>query len=158
MTKVNFLVENLGASQLSYCLIKSGNELVSGGYSVVAFYDKITKHVLRPSFPTMQMVEGWAQEGMTIATSIPSAADLLDFPGPQHKLFYVWDLEWMREPQRMWGPLSDLFTHPSLKLIVRNKEYSKAVENAFNRTPEYIMDNFDVETMKEIITNVYARK
>ena len=154
MRKVNFLVEDIGASQLSYHLVKCGNSLVTLGYQVIVFYDKITRHVLRPSFPTMQRLEGWAQAGITIATSIPSATDILDFPGPQHKLFYVWDLEWMRAPQRVWGVMYDLFNHPDLQLIARTDEHAKAIHNAFDKTPEFVVDNFDVEGIQKVLANV----
>lgn len=158
MIKVNFIVDNFGASQLSYYLIKCGNELVNKDCQVVAFYDTITRHTLRPLFPTMQIIEAWAQDGISIATSLQSASNLLSFPGPDHKLFYVWDLEWMRAPQRMWCHLYDIFTHDDLKLIVRTEEYSKALKNAFNKTPEYIVDNFNSEEMYKVINDAATRR
>ena len=152
--KVNILVDHLGSCQLSYYLIKCVNQLVGEGYSVIVFYDKMSRHVLRPAFPTMQMVECWAQPGITIATSMNTAINLIDFPGPQHKLYYVYDMEWMRGAQRMWGAFHDLFTHPELKLIARTPEYATIIENAFNKKPEYTMDNFNPSSMKDILTDV----
>jgi len=158
MKKINFLVEHLGSCQLAYYLIRCGNALAHDGYQVIAFYDKLSKCVLRPEFPTMQMVESWAQSGITIATSIPTAVDLLDFPGADIKFFYVWDLEWMRGPQRMWGPLYDLFTHEDLKLIARTNVHAQVIADAFNRQTEYIIENLDAAAMKEIFANVSTTK
>jgi hypothetical protein len=112
--KVNFLVDHLGASQLNYYMIQSSNILVKDGYAITAFYDRISRHVLRPFFPTMQLVEGWAQEGVTISTSINSTINMIDFPGPKTKLYYVYDLEWVRNPQKVFGALSNLFMHQIL--------------------------------------------
>jgi hypothetical protein len=155
--KVNFLVDNLGTSQLSYHLIKCGNQLIHDGYGVIAFYERMTRYVLRPSFPSMQIVEAWAQDGVTIATSVGTAIDVIDFPGSSRKLYYVWDMSWMRGPQRTWGSFHSLFTHPELSIIARNDEYAQIIQNAFGKKPEFIVENFHVPTMREILANVSGK-
>lgn len=155
---VNFLVEDMGSSQLAYKLIRCANGLVADGYPVVTFYEQMSRHILRPAFPAMQIVEAWAQPGITIATSINTAVNLIDFPGPKYKLFYIWDIEWLRGPQRIWGALYDLFNHESLQLIARTDEYATIIHNAFNRKPEFIMENFELSTMKGILADVTTRE
>lgn len=152
--KVNFIVDHLGASQLGYYLIKCGNQLANDGYAVTAFYDRMSRHVLRPFFPTMQLVEGWAQDGITVSTSINSTINMIDFPGAKTKLFYVYDLEWVRLQPKIYASLSQLFNHPSITLITRTEEYAGIIENAFNKRPKYIMENFDVDTFKGILKDV----
>lgn len=155
--KVNFLVENLGASQLSYCLTKTCNELVGEGYDIIVFFDKMHRHHIEPHFATMQLVEAWGQPGITIATSVATAVSLLDFPGPQRKLYYVWDMEWVRAPQWAYGSLADLFQHPDLSIITRNPVHDKVISGCFNITPHYIMDNFNIVKMREILQDESQR-
>lgn len=123
-----------------------------GEHAPIVFYDKISRRVIQPHFPTMQIVEAWAQPGITVATSIITAIDLINFPGPKNKLFYVWDLEWLGST-RMWSSLSEIFCNEELSLIARNQDHADVIENAFNRRPEYIMDNCGITQIKGILLN-----
>ena len=157
--KINFLVDNLGASQLSYYLIKTCNQLVSDGqYQTIIFYDKMSRRNILPLFATMHLVEAWGQKGITIATSLSTATRLLNFPGPESKLFYIWDFEWIRGPLFQWDLLSDIFHHPELTLIAPSDTHAKAIFNTFNRMPEYIVDNCNAQQFKEVFINESVRK
>jgi len=152
--RVNFLVDNLGGTQLSYHLIHECNAAVRTGVaSVVVFYNELNQHSLTPLFPTMHMVEVWGQLGVGIATSLNTANALISVPGCSPKFFYVWDLEWLREPQRMYGVISDLLTHEDLTLIARCKTHADVIQNSFNIEVKYTVEDFNMVEMIKCVKN-----
>jgi len=148
---INFLVDNVGASHLSFYLIEKANALSENGEArVIVFYDQLHRPCRKLMVPSMMMIEAWAQPGVSIATSLSTAARLLSFPGPQQKMFYVWDMSWMRNPKQA-GPFSELFRNPSLTLIARCEDHAKALANNFNVEVPYVFDNFDTEALLKAI-------
>jgi hypothetical protein len=152
--KVNFLIEHMGSSQLAYLLIKACNHLAAAGkYSPIIFYNQISRKVIQPHFPTMQLVEAWAQSGMTISTSLDLTINLLDFPGPNKKIFYVWDLEWIRDIRYRWKVLSDIFLDKKIIIIAQNEIHANAIYNSFHRKPDYLIYNCDIKQFEEMLNN-----
>jgi len=149
--KVNFLADHIGASQLAYYLVEYANHMAeSGTGQVIIFYEQLHRPCRRLLAPAMMMFEAWAQQGVSIATSVPTAARLIDFPGPHRKLFYVWDMAWTINPKR-YGPLAELFRSPELTLIARCSDHASVLENNFNVEVPYVFDNFDKEAMLKAI-------
>ena len=153
MQPLNFLVDHIGASHMAYYLIEQGNALSDAGDAqVTVFFDQLHRPCRRLRIPTMMMIEAWAQPGISIATSCSTAARLLSFPGPQRKLFYVWDMSWLRNPKRV-GAFSELFRNPDLTLIARCPDHSYALENDFNVKVPFCFDNFDREGLLEVLND-----
>ena len=151
---LNFLVDHIGASHMAYYLIECANELCEKGEAkVIIFYDQLHRPCRRLLVPAMMMLEAWAQPGVSIATSISSTARLLNLPGPQVKMFYVWDMEWLRNPKQV-GPMTELFRHPELTIIARCKDHLEAIENSFNIKVPYVFDNFNHESILQVIKDV----
>lgn len=151
MQPLNFLVDHIGASHMAYYLIEEANVLTENGEAnVIIFFDQLHAPCRRLKVPTMMMVEAWAQPGVSIATSCSTAARLLNFPGPQRKLFYVWDMIWLRNPKRV-GAYSELFRNPELTLIARCPDHAEALANDFNVEVPYVFDNFQREGLLEVM-------
>jgi hypothetical protein len=148
---INFLVDNVGASHMAFYLVESANTMSHDGTACVTiFYDQLHRPCRKLLVPAMMMIEAWAQPGVSIATSLSTAARLLSFPGPQQKMFYVWDMSWMRNPKRV-GPFSELFRNPDLTLIARCVDHAKALQNNFNVKVPYVFDNFNNEALLKAI-------
>lgn len=153
MKTLNFLVDNIGASHMSYYMIEQANAMCEDGdASVIIFFDQLHRPSRRLLVPTMMMIEAWAQPGVSIATSCSTAARLLSFPGPQKKMFYVWDMGWMRNPKRV-GSFAELFRNPELTLIARCEDHAKILRNNFNVEVPFVFDNFDREGLLKAIEN-----
>ena len=157
---INILVDNLGAGQLSFMLGCSINHYMATQYDtdIIVFYDNMHRQCIMPNFAIMQMAEAWCQTGPAIATSISTAIKLIDFPGPTSKFFYVWDLEWMRGPQRVWGIFEDLFTHEDLTLIARCVNHQKIISNCFNVKVPYVVKDCSIPKFIEVIGDKHDRQ
>lgn len=151
MNKIGVLVNNLGFSQLNYFLIRNVNELMATRYNVevVVFYDHLQKPCLPMNFASMQTVEAWGYDGTIIATSLASADKLIRFPAAAKKLFYLWDLEWLRIKQKSYLPLREIYCCQELGILARSQSHKEIFENCWNHKVERIVEDFD---MKEILS------
>jgi hypothetical protein len=150
---INFLVDNVGASHMAFYLVENANAMSNDGTAhVTIFYDQLHRPCRKLLVPAMMMIEAWAQPGVSISTSLSTTARMLSFPGPQRKMFYVWDMSWMRNPKRV-GPFSELFRNPDLTLIARCADHAKVLENNFNVNVPYVFDNFNNEALLRALEN-----
>lgn len=148
---INFLVDHVGASHMAYYLVEHANAMSGHGQAnVIVFYDQLHRPCRKLLVPTMMMIEAWAQPGVSIATSLSTAARLLSFPGPQQKMFYVWDMSWIRNPKYV-GPFGELFRNQNLTLIARCQDHADVLSNNFNVEVPYVFDNFDSESLLKAI-------
>lgn len=154
--KLGIALGNLGASQLSYFLIRNLNKFLSErpDFDPIVFYEEMAKPCLTPAFACMQMVEAWGYDGPVIATSLSTASKLLQFPGPKAKFFYVWDVEWVRFANKPFRPLADVYGASPLKLIARSESHAKLLARCWNKPVEGVVDDFD---MTQLFNIVYRR-
>ena len=145
------LVDNSGASQLSFCVITEINRLteIRPEIDAILFYENQHKNCVPANFSTMQISEAWGQEGPIIATSFSTANKLASFPS-EKKFFYVWDLDWIRNSYR-YESLSQVYTDESLNLIARSESHKKAIENAFNREISHVVPDFNINEILSIL-------
>jgi hypothetical protein len=155
MQKLNFLVENMGATQLSYVITQQLNHLSSIDRNIdgVVFYNTMHKHAMMPNFAIMQMIEAWSQQGTTIATSLATASQLIGYPGPNQKIYYVWDLPWMRINPKIYGITQEIITNPNLLLLTRSESYADAISIAYNVERPVVVENLDIVKLLEVIKN-----
>lgn len=153
MKQLNFLVDDMGASQLSFFLIKELNKLTHERCDVcpIIFYANLTDHCVKPvEFSMMQMVEAFDHAGPTIATSLTTAGCLISMPKPHPKFFYVFDLEWMRLAEMNWVSVCHIMRHSDLILIARSESHKVAIDSCFNVCVPHVIDNWNMEKILEI--------
>jgi hypothetical protein len=111
------------------------------------------KHAMMPNFAIMQMIEAWSQQGTTIATSLATASQLIGYPGPNQKIYYVWDLPWMRINPKIYGITQEIITNPNLLLLTRSESYADAISIAYNVERPVVVENLDIVKLLEVIKN-----
>jgi len=149
--KVSFVVNNLGASQLSHEIIEFGNKITQDdGIPLLVFFDQMHRHPQQILFSTMNIVEAYNYGGLFITTSVDITQRTLSFPCSKKVLFYIWDLEWIRsqQPYAYWA---EIYRNPNLKLIARNAEYAGVISTSFNTPVHYVCQDFKYESLREII-------
>jgi hypothetical protein len=147
MNRLNFLVENLGASQLSYKLLQRAEHLSKAGHEVCIFYENIESPCLQPMVPIMNISEAWSVKGVIISTCLKTASYSLGFVGSKKRFFYIWDMSWMNNNQ--YEAIHSLFNNDKLILIARSSYHADIIENNFNTKVLYVDDNF--ENIEKII-------
>jgi len=149
----NVLLENTGASQISYFVISELNRLTEKNPNIdaVVFYENQHKNCISCNFATMQISEAWGANGPVIATSFSTAHKLLAFPS-ERKVFYVWDLEWIRGGgAKQYEGYRQVYCDKSLELVARSEYHKNVIENVFNREVKHVVSDFQLDKMLEIL-------
>jgi hypothetical protein len=157
--KLGFLLSYLGHSQLGFHIINSGNELLAKwpNIDVVAFISNPVKPMLDPAFAVMNINEAFDYDGIVFATDLYTAEKLSRFPGPRLKYFYLWDLEWMRNPGRSFEELKSIYTDPRIEIIARSNDHADCFFQCWNRRPYAVVPNCDIPGLVEMV-DVHAEK
>lgn len=155
MRQVGFLVPHVGAGQLGYSLITQLNKVSENLYKYnldpIVYYETMHMQLLPHAFATMQIVECWDQTHPVIATSLSTAEKMITFPNPQRKLFYVWDVEWLRRPHNHYFRTRNIVTNEAVEIVARGSHHATLIENCFNRKVTNIVDDFEIESFMEIL-------
>ena len=153
LNNFSVLLENTGASQISFFVIKELNKLAETNPEIDAtiFYENMHKNCMPVNFATMQISECYVQKGPAIATSLSTAEKLRNFYCDK-KLFYVWDLHWIRNSViKRYEDYSGVYTDNNLELIARSDSHKNAIENAFNRKVDHVISDFNMSKILEIL-------
>lgn len=152
LKNINILLQNVGASQLSYLVIRNANDIgaIRPEIDVIAYYENLHKNCMPPNFAVMQIAEAWGQRGPMIATTLSTAFKLIGFPADR-KLFYIWELEWIREGNKQYEMYADVYTHTDLELVARSQSHKRLIESTFNREVAHVVDDFDMQQLIGIL-------
>ncbi len=153
VTTLNFYVNNLGASQLSYSMLKNIKRRIDEHNDIapIVFYENLERPPIPPNFALMQIAEGWGQHGIGIATSLSTLVKMKSFPALSKRIFYVWDLEWLRMQPRRYDVYNKFYLDRDITLIARCESHSDLITNCFNRVPDAIIPDFSVDSLLEFV-------
>lgn len=150
MKKIGVLVNNVGATQLAFYLIKSGNKFVESiNQDLTLFFYEISPECIRPNFAVMNLAEAYNYDGILIATDANSASRIIEFPGTINKFFYVWDLEWIRMRNKEFENLSTIYNNHKLPLIARSQNHYDILKKIW-KEPIGICEDANVEELFKI--------
>ena len=154
--KISFLLPHTGSSQLSFFLINEINKMSQTHPEIdaIIYCENKHKNCIPANFAVMDMSDAWANDGPVIATTLSTAQKMLSFPS-RKKIFYIWDIEWIRNsPVKTleYEEYSNVYTNKSLELIARSEAHKKIIENAFNRKVSHVVSDFDMSQILEVLT------
>lgn len=153
---IGVIVEDLGMSQLSYSVINNINAACehNSENDYILFYENLGNPILPVNCAVMNSSELWSFNGIVIATTASSAMFALKAVNQTKKFFYIWDLEWTRGRTRTdFTKNLSSYRNENINLIARSKDHALAIQNYCNRKVPYIMEDFDINTLREIIEN-----
>lgn len=135
------LVKNLYNSELNFRLITQANKLMQDGIAdIIFFFEDALPPIIEPLGTTMQIVEAYEYKKPLIATSLSTAQKLLNFPRSIKKIYYLWDLEWMRFKNESYHGFKTIYGSEELELVSRTQDHriltEKLWDRKINRTSE----------------------
>lgn len=150
--KLGICIDNLGASQLNYFLVKTGNAYLreNPGDDLIAFCESQTRNPLPANFAGMPVYEAYGFNGAVVATTLETAKKILGFPCPSKKYLYLWDVGWLRQPGS-YREYADVYRHLDLNIIVRSTDHFRLFEDCWNRTPSSIIEDCDVADLFALV-------
>lgn len=138
---------------MGYHLIRGINNLMDqrDDVDVVVYYETMHRQTLPHKFATMQVAECWNQLTPVVATSLSTINKLLQFPGPTHKIYYVWDLEWLRNGNRYYNHYRIPFLSPDVTLVARSKDHAALISSTFNVEVEHVIEDCRIDQFLKVI-------
>ena len=138
--RLGFLLHDLSPSQISYQLIKTGNELLktTDKIDLALFYRNFSVSVAEANFGTFTAYECFNYTGIVVATDLQGAANILKWPGPNRNkmYFYLNDLEWIRlrgQPGVDFESLAAVYLNPKLNIICRSETHKEIFESCWRK-------------------------
>jgi hypothetical protein len=132
MKTINILVDNLFVSQLGHCIINGVNTYDFNRQEEILVF-QLDQMPIRADLncAIMQMQDIYGQNGLVIGTSIKTAQLLQSLP-QQNKIYYVWDLDWIR-PYTIDNAEAyvTLYNNPSYQIVCRSQHHAQLLENNF---------------------------
>lgn len=147
--KIGVLLDSLDNSQLTFCFVQQANSLLAHEYyyDISAFTSNPNNPCVTPHFGTFSIADATGHNGILIATNLLNAYSLIKMNTPAKKIFYVWDLEWLRGNMNFLHN-SSIYNNPNLTIICRSQNHAEALENYCNRKVDRIISDFN---LREII-------
>ena len=154
MKKIGFAVSNLGAGHMNYSLIRQINLLMANRVDtdIILFYETLALPCLPPACARMQIHEGYGFDGPIVATSLTTAEKLIRFPSPPRKIFYVWDLEWLRMPQKSYEQLRSIYSNPDLEVVARGNDHRDLIQDVWNRPVTAVIEDFNLTEFEKLLS------
>ena len=152
MVKFGVILKDLSASWLSYLVLKQINTIIEEKTNddFVIFFENVAPMCMAPKCATMSVNEIWNFEGTLVSTDF-STHEMLNavINNKCNKIFYIWDLEWLRNKKNFIENIS-ILRNPDVEIVVRNKIHSKAFRNYANREPDHVISNFNILELMEL--------
>lgn len=161
MKSVGILVDGLGHGELGYFLTKHVNRFLESysGIDVIVYSNLHSLCLEKPLFPIMQLNEHYGHNGPLIATSIDTALFMQKSCNRGSKVFYVWDLEFLRHntyQYAVWAqmiksfPIQEEFfvdIYTKYPIFTRSQDHTEVIEKNFNVKTQGVIPDFQLNEL-----------
>lgn len=139
---IGIVLPNLGTSQLSVFAISFANKFFKTEHNCCVFYRNLSAHCIDVKAGCMTISEIWGFNGTIITTCLYDTEFLLKSISTGKKIFYVWDLEFLRD-NKDYIKNTNIYRNPNIILAARSEDHAKTIQNYCNRKVDMIVDDFD---------------
>lgn len=140
---IGFLIEN-GNDQY---MVHSINQLAQNNICHV-FANSLVPIL---STNVMQRYEAFHFNGTIITDSFRLSQQLKHLGYCKKRYFYIRNYEWMNTQYLPYRIMKNTLLHPNIDLIVNDINQVKTIEDITNKKVKYIMNNWDINILRQII-------
>jgi hypothetical protein len=140
--KIGVVLNDTLLNQQSFLIINQLNALVRNpDCDAVLFCENKTPTCIPPEVPIMNVADISKFDGLLIATNLNNAEMVMKCISPSKKIFYVWELEWLRGKQDFERNVA---TYRRLPLVARSDDHAKAIFNYCNEPVTSVIPLFNI--------------
>ena len=99
---------------------------------------------------SMQRYEAFHFNGKIITDSFRLSQQLKHLGYCKKRYYYIRNYEWTQAQQLPYAIIKNTLLHPSVELIVNDQSQVKLVEELTNKKVKHIMNNWDVNVLRQI--------
>jgi hypothetical protein len=151
---VGIILNSMEIGQLPYEVITQINtEILSGSnldYRI--FFENVSMQCVNPLCSVQNISEIWGYSGILISTTLDNTLFSLKLKTDVLRVFYIWDMEWLRKQKNYLYNLS-ILRHPKLILVSRSVDSAKELERYSNRSTNFITTRLSFKDLTDKILN-----
>ena len=146
--KIGIILPSLELNQLAFEILTEVNDLIlnTTEHDFVIFYQELTSRCVEPACSIMNISEIHSFSGLLISTTLDTAELALKSISISKKVFFVWDLEFIRNKNEYLKRLS-IYRNPELFLVGRSVEYNRALEIFCNRKVNMTQQRLNIKEL-----------
>lgn len=137
-------------SQLAFLAIQQTN-LLSKKVPTTLFYSDDGAPCAQTNSPLMNVTEIHGFNGLMVSTDIDMTIASIRATNNAKKVFYVWDLEWIRPGKNNFDYNMLAFRDKSVTLVCRSQEHARAVSEYCNRDDILVIPNLNLGALMEAL-------
>jgi hypothetical protein len=148
---IGIILPDLGMSQLAYFAINQCNIGSASKDAFYLFFQNTELPSVAPLVSCMNVTELSGFNGVLVSTSVDTTLAAINSVNSTKKIFYIWDLEWLRKGHDNFLHNIKAFRHPDVKLVCRSRSHAQLVSNYCNRDDIAIIPNVNIGMMMKLI-------
>ncbi len=153
--KLGVIVDSFTAGQNIFYLTKTMNELgQKDEIPCFAFYVGLSTVCSKTDFASMGIYYAQhftGEDNVMIATSIKTLKVLKNLNIKARKMFYCWDLEWIRSTNEVFNYNQNIDLFKDVEIIARSNYHLQNIENYSNQKVKYILDDWNINKLRDIL-------
>ena len=154
MNRFGLFVHEIASSQKGVQMLHNLDKLITEcDIFPLVFYENYPEMPVFPRFAMLQSREAWLYDAPLIATSIEGTQKILDCPRCSHKIFYIWNIDWLFRQQQSLESLAEIYNNDNLHLVARSSAHAKIIANCW-KDPIGIIKDFDYHDIAKIISDL----
>ena len=144
----------LNLSQNNCSLTNNLNMLLNEYYTYcpIVFYQNLAKSPIIPKFCQLQQQLAWGYKHTLISTDMETTNILINCINAKRKYFYVYDLEWIIQPNLNFQTLSYIYQNPTINLIARSQSHFDILKKIW-KEPIAIIEDWNYKQLIRLIDN-----
>lgn len=152
MLNIGLILPDLSMSQLAFMAINQAN-LFHGNTDIACtlFYCDANQPCVEPKVPIMNITEIHGFHGLLISTDIDSTLASIRAASKATRVFYVWDLEWIRRGKNNFQYNMQAFRHPKVHIATRSEEHARAVSQYANRDKVLVVPHLNLMEIVNLV-------
>lgn len=148
MQKVGLILKDCGPSQAAfYGISKMNVECASSNLDCSIFELNHVPPIIRARFGIFPITLAYLYDGILISTDIETTKFSLESCRASKRIFYVWDLEWMRKLRSFDS--NQIYSLPELTIVCRSKEHADCIER-ISRRKVHVMPVFSIKELVKL--------
>ena len=144
MEKIGILIDRPDRNQKFYTICKELNKLSERGVDVILFYTD-SGRILEPTkFAMMEMSYVFQYDGILVSTDVVTTEIMRNNFNAKKKLFYVWDLEWLRAVRPFY--INNNAYNSEIETIARSQSHYDILSRVWKK-PSATIEEFNNEQL-----------
>lgn len=150
MSNIGIIIPDVSNSEMTFYTVNQCHYAKQfSNYEPYIFVEDLQPPCMQIMCACMNLSEIFSFTGTLIATNLKNANIMAKAKINAKKIFYVWDLEFLRRGNNNFAQNNEIYRNKDIKIVCRSEEHAKVFANYANRKPDLIVPNINIVEIHE---------